>query len=428
MAENPDYTVHPDSRGAGLAFEKKEQVGQDLQRAIRLALPTNVAPYMKVKVLMLAWKHAYDTNEVSVKDDFEDMKALMINHFNYEVVEHMFDLSQSGTRITRDILRKCISIMPEAGELLIVYYVGHSCYRESMRFTELRCDMTLPSDATKADHVLYSSATHEARSVSINFQKYIAVGLNIAEGDVLYILDACHSAAAAIDQRREVFAATSISTTTQGRLEGHQTFTHAFCQLIKLYPGPATVAQLHARMIYHYFDPKTSVNFFNTPVHTADTRADKPSIMLARFNADAHLNDRLHAEPDASEDQSYILFKVKFSGTPNLQAVTDWLRDQIPDNIKDIEVEGTYHTKSCVIILKIPVLWWNMLPERAAYRFVDYVRGGNLVVKQLQDELESARLRIQQLQGMQQGRQILGGRTPKENIPFRPGGSGQGKS
>ena len=57
-----------------------------------------------------------------------------------------------------------------------------------------------------------------------------------------------------------------------------------------------------SRMVSHCFDMKMSIDFFNTPVYITGIRAGKPFIMLARFHADARLDNKLHAKPDANRD------------------------------------------------------------------------------------------------------------------------------
>jgi hypothetical protein len=63
----------------------------------------------------------------------------------------------------------------------------------------------------------------------------------------------------------------------------------------------------------------------------------------------------------------------------------NWLRRQIPTNVAKINVEGVFEGSSKVVLLRLPVAIWDMLPDRDAYSFVGYVRSSNLIVKQLED-------------------------------------------
>ena len=69
---------------------------------------------------------------------------------------------------------------------------------------------------------------------------------------------------------------------------------------------------------------------------------------------------------------------------PNLAEWRNWLRRQIPTNVAEIEVEGVFEANSKVVLLRLPVAMWDMLPDHDAYSFVDYVWSSNLVVKQIE--------------------------------------------
>jgi hypothetical protein len=73
--------------------------------------------------------------------------------------------------------------------------------------------------------------------------------LDLSEGDVLYIIDACYSCSIAVDNPRETLAASAIEMMSDARVQGLQSFTQAFCQTIRADPRPATVAQIHARLL-----------------------------------------------------------------------------------------------------------------------------------------------------------------------------------
>jgi hypothetical protein len=216
----------------------------------------------------------------------------------------------------------------------------------------------------------------------IDFQQTIASFLNVSEGDVLYILDACYSCSIAVGYPRETLAASAIEMTSDARTKS---FTQAFCQTIRADPSPATVAQIHARLLSQWQDGSKGNYLQITPVHKAAASFDRPSIILTPSNVPP-----ITLKPDQS-DMAKVLITVKLDDRipPNLAEWRNWLGRQIPTNVAEIEVEGVFEGNSKVVLLRLPVAIWDMLPEHDAYSFVDYVRSSNLVVKQPETALSA---------------------------------------
>src|SRR5256885_2570488 len=219
----------------------------------------------------------------------------------------------------------------------------------------------------------------------IDFHKRIAALLELSEGDILYIIDACYSCSIAIDNPRETLAASAIEMTSDSRIKGLQSFTQAFCQTIRADPSPATVAQIHARLLSQWQNGSKGNHLQTTPVHKAAANFDKPSIILAPSNVPPAT-----LKPDQS-DTAKVLITVKLDDRipPNLAEWRNWLRSQIPTNVAEIDVEGIFEASSKVVLLRLPVAIWDMLPDHDAYSFVGYVGSSNLIVKQLETALSA---------------------------------------
>jgi hypothetical protein len=214
----------------------------------------------------------------------------------------------------------------------------------------------------------------------IDFHRWIASLLGLSEGDVLYIIDACYSCSIAVNNPRETLAASAIEMMSDARAKGLQSFAQAFCQTIRADPSPATVAQIHARLLSQWQDESKGNHLQTTPVHKAAASFDKPSIILAPLNI---LPATL--KPDQS-DTAKVLITVKLDDRVplNLAEWRNWLQRQIPTSVAEIEVEGVFKGNSKVVLLRLPVAIWDMLPDHDAYIFVDYVQSSNLVVKELE--------------------------------------------
>ena len=211
----------------------------------------------------------------------------------------------------------------------------------------------------------------------------MAYFLNLGEGDVLYIIDACYSCPIAVGNPRETLAACAIEMTSDTRIKGLQSFTQAFCQTIRTDPSPATVAQIHARLLSQWQVGGKGNYLQTTPVHKAAASFDQPSIILAPSNVPS-----VTLKPDQS-DTAKVLITVKLDDRIPLDLTEwrNWLRGQIPTNVAEIDVEGIFEGSSKVVLLRLPVAIWDMLPDHDAYSFVGYVRSSNLIVKQLETAL-----------------------------------------
>jgi hypothetical protein len=218
----------------------------------------------------------------------------------------------------------------------------------------------------------------------IDFHLSIAL-LDFSEGDVLYIIDACYSRSIAVDNPRETLAAGAIEMTSDARTKGLQSFTQAFCCTIRANPGPATVAQIHARLLSQWQDQSKDNYLQTTPLHKAAVSPDKPSIVLAPSNVPPAT-----LKPDQS-DTAKVLITVKLddSVSPDLTEWRNWLRRQIPTGVAEIDVEGIFEASSKVVLLRLPIAIWDMLPDHDAYSFVGYVRSSNLIVKRLETALSA---------------------------------------
>ena len=123
-----DYnSTHPNLR-ATQSGVTCEELSNDIRDAIQLALPSNAPSYSKVTVLMVTWEHLYASNEAGIRDDYLQLRNLMTNHFNYAIEEHFLDESMNRNEQCRRSIQKCLDVIPDLGELLIFYYIGHSAF------------------------------------------------------------------------------------------------------------------------------------------------------------------------------------------------------------------------------------------------------------------------------------------------------------
>lgn len=63
----------------------------------------------------------------------------------------------------------------------------------------------------------------------------------------------------------------------------------------------------------------------------------------------------------------------------------EWIRS-LPAEAKDIKIEGMYKSFSTLLLIRMPVSIWNLLPDNGAYSFVGYVTSENLSFQDLETQ------------------------------------------
>jgi hypothetical protein len=80
----------------------------------------------------------------------------------------------------------------------------------------------------------------------------------------------------------------------------------------------------------------------------------------------------------AEDDQHpQILLAIRLEKTElDIQTWRDWVRN-LPAEGKDIKIEGVYRSFSTLLLLRMPVAIWDLLPGNPAYSFVGFVTSEN---------------------------------------------------
>jgi hypothetical protein len=86
---------HPVRRGRPITHASIKKLGEDLQLSVERFLPRISAPYKKVTCLLIAWAYAYQQDEGGVRQDFDEFRALMLEHYHFEVDEYLIDRTKT---------------------------------------------------------------------------------------------------------------------------------------------------------------------------------------------------------------------------------------------------------------------------------------------------------------------------------------------
>lgn len=76
-------------------------------------------------------------------------------------------------------------------------------------------------------------------------------------------------------------------------------------------------------------------------------------------------------------EDDYFIDDEMSDSAKKLQIWCNWVRSA-PDGIKDISVQGIYKSLSTLVLISIPVVVWDILPDNPAYSFVGFVQSENL--------------------------------------------------
>ena len=233
-----------------------------------------------------------------------------------------------------------------------------------------------------------------------------------AKPHVLMILDCCFAANAARDttegSSKELLAACGRENKTLG--VGIRSFTSVLIEELQSFDGAAfTVAMLHARLI------TLRHKLAYTPIYAALAERGGNSIVISPLPESASPSphgSECSTEPDfntgteivtsaqeqvktANDTPAALQTPVSLAeGTRVLLAVSvaedvahnvvqwvSWLTTAVPWDVSkvDVRLECMYKSHSTLLLVSVPIVGWNRLPESAAYRFIGFIKLGNLI-------------------------------------------------
>ncbi|GAO14066.1 hypothetical protein UVI_02038420 [Ustilaginoidea virens] len=241
--------------------------------------------------------------------------------------------------------------------------------------------------------------------------------LERSKSDVLILLDCCAGAASATfpngDSITETISASSWDAIAPD--PGRYSFTNALIEVLQEWRMRTfSAAMLHAEVLARLKHPRpVTINgkhfeARSTPVHfmmTANHRA--PSIELSRLLLPAKLSETgtephpaapqstgraadggvpvpggLAAPLEPSEDTPHVMISLALEGDQQLDinAWEQWLQE-FPAMAKYVKVQGIFKSHSTLMLVSLPVMVWDLLPEDPAVSFVAFIRSSNLAMQ-----------------------------------------------
>ncbi|KAL8915002.1 MAG: hypothetical protein Q9171_000442 [Xanthocarpia ochracea] len=370
---------HPDKYNVE-HISNLEVFSQDLQKAIANSFPRPSTLFTSVHVLLLRWVE----DDLNVQEELTALKAVFDNQYGF-ATEQWNIPSQNSTRALQSKLYDFQNCHQSEDELLIVYYGGHG-----------------DADRRRGRSIWAANKKPESPTLTWSSLQHL---LENAIPHVLIILDCCYAANAARDTSegttKELLAASGRENPTLG--VGIRSFTSALIEELEAFGrGPFTVAMLHSRLI----TMRWRLAF--TPVYALLSEHGGHSIELAPLPAltpavqptNENDSDFDHDMMDISSPEARVATatRVRLAVSISDDAACDiaewkkWLVSQAPLVVTQIEVEGVFKSHSTMPVISLPIALWDCLPDRAAYRFIDFVKSENLDQSHLKVEIDNERL------------------------------------
>ncbi|KAI1085782.1 hypothetical protein F5B20DRAFT_17808 [Whalleya microplaca] len=404
------------------------EFARTLEDSATRAFPTRGSSqrYKKVHVLLLHWR----SDDLFVLPELEDLETCFREDYSFET--ETFPIPSDNAHL--ELMLRVGAMIKEhesSDTLFIVYYGGHARIDDSRQSTWC--------------------ATRSSDSPWLQWSA-IQTLLERSLSDVLILLDCCAGAASATFPNGNSITET-ISASSWDAIApdpGRYSFTNALIEVLQEWKRRTfSAAMLHAEVLARLKHPRPIMlngkhfEARSTPVHfmmTANHRA--PSIEMSRIlSADmrppsppqepspelnpvgrsAGPQDVVGSEPN--EDVPHVMISLALEEDQRLN-INDWENwlSQIPALAKYVKVQGVFKSHSTLLLLSMPVMVWDLLPENHACNFIAFVRSNNLAIRS-HGELQPVEEEVQTGADMDADlRSIYSGTTAYTAAPFESTG------
>ncbi|TQN75031.1 hypothetical protein CSHISOI_00394, partial [Colletotrichum shisoi] len=352
--------------------------------------------YKKVQALLLHW----GCDDLFVLPELEDLERCLREDYAFDTEIFPIPSENSHLELMMQVGR-LIKDHEAQDTLFLVYYGGHARIDESRQSTWC--------------------ATRHPDSPWLQWSA-IQTLLERSASDVLILLDCCAGAASATFPNGNSITET-ISASSWDAIApdpGRYSFTNALIEVMQEWRLRAfSAAMLHAEVLARLKHPRpVTINgkLFearSTPVHFMMTSNHKaPSIELSRVlpaekrppsppqespvSADGSeapeglTGGRGPGAPTSSEpneETPHVMISLALEDDQqlDLNAWEQWLSN-FPALAKYVKVQGVFKSHSTLLLVSMPVMVWDLLPEDHATSFVAFIRSNNLMAHRTQKE------------------------------------------
>ncbi|KAI1393548.1 uncharacterized protein F4822DRAFT_384986 [Hypoxylon trugodes] len=344
--------------------------------------------YKKVHALLLHW----GCDDLFVQKELDDLEICFREDYSFET--ETFSIPSDNAHL--ELMLKVGAMIKEHESndtLFIVYYGGHARIDESRQSTWC--------------------GTRNSDSPWLQWSA-IQTLLERSLSDVLILLDCCAGAASATFPNGNSITET-ISASSWDAIApdpGRYSFTNTLIEVLQEWRRRVfSAAMLHAEVLARLKHPRPEMvpgrserfEARATPVHFMMTANHKaPSIEITRIvPADARppsppqepgfevnpINGRSSGPQDIvgsqpNEDVPHVMISLALEEDQRLN-INDWEHwlSNIPALAKYVKVQGVFKSHSTLLLLSMPVMVWDLLPEDHACNFIAFIRSNNLAAR-----------------------------------------------
>ncbi|KAK0673914.1 pah7 homeobox protein encoded by the pah7 protein [Cercophora samala] len=368
-----------------------ESFAQALEDSASRAFP-NRGPtqrYTKVHALMLHWK----SDDLFVLPELEDLEKCFRDHYCFET--DIFSIPSENSHL--ELMLKIGDMVKQYESeqtLFVVYYGGHARIDESRQ-------------STWCANRRHDSPWLQWSAIQTLLERSIS--------DVLILLDCCAGAASATFPTGQSITET-ISASSWDAIApdpGRYSFTNTLIEVLDEWRGKTfSAAMLHAEVLARLKHPRPILingkhfEARSTPVHFMMTSNHKaPSIEICRLVPPkpvksrrgmpsssvptgrnwlqpfpSSMDDMIPMASEPNEDEPHVMISLALEDDQklDLNAWEQWLAS-FPALAKFVKVQGVFKSHSTLLLLSLPVMVWDFLPDDPACSFVAFIRSNNLL-------------------------------------------------
>ncbi|KAK4190420.1 hypothetical protein QBC35DRAFT_428529 [Podospora australis] len=369
-----------------------ESFASALQESASRAFP-NKGPtqrYTKVHALMLHWK----SDDLFVLPELEDLEKCLREDYCFDT--DIFSIPSENSHLELMLKVGDMVKQHESEEtLFVVYYGGHARIDESRQ-------------STWCANRRHDSPWLQWSAIQTLLERSIS--------DILILLDCCAGAASATFPTGQSITET-ISASSWDAIApdpGRYSFTNALIEVLEEWKSKTfSAAMLHAEVLARLKHPRPILingkhfEARSTPVHFMMTSNHKaPSIEITRLipppppqpsRGQALIGqgvaggrnwseqapfpaDGIPTTSEPNEDEPHVMISLALEDDQRLDinAWQEWLAG-FPALAKYVKVQGIFKSHSTLLLLSLPVMVWDFLPDDPACSFVAFIRSNNLL-------------------------------------------------
>ncbi|KZZ95284.1 tyrosine-protein phosphatase non-receptor type 6 [Moelleriella libera RCEF 2490] len=348
--------------------------------------------YKTVQALLLYW----ESDDLFVLPELEDLEKCLREEYAFGT--NMFAIPSENSHLLLMLrVGQFIKDFESQDTLFLIYYGGHARIDESRQSTWC--------------------ATRDSLSPELQWSA-IQTLVERSKSDALILLDCCAGAASATfpngNSVTEIISASSWDAIAPN--PGRFSFSQILIEVLQEWVHRTfSAAMLHAEVLARLKHPRlerrngTCFEARSTPVHFMMTSNHKvPSIEISRLLPpektarpepfhltsplsggrapdfdNPNLNGFASSEPD--EDTPHVMISLALEDDQRLDinAWEQWL-NAFPSLAKHVKVQGVFKSHSTLMLVSVPVMIWDLLPEDPAVSFVAFIRSNNLAMPRRQ--------------------------------------------